>query len=128
VNRAMLQVYTAGAFSENAHGTISDNIGEAADVADAIYLAGAWPVCPHTMGERFAGIWEQQRCLDGTLEQMRRCDAVVMVANWEHSQGATAELAEANRLGMPIFLALPDGSLPPHFFAWLDDKEATVAA
>jgi hypothetical protein len=127
VKRAKLQVYTAGAFSLNAHGTVLDNIGEAADVANAIYQTGAWPICPHTMGERFAGIWEQERCIDGTLEQMRRCDAVVMIANWLHSVGARDEQQEAIRLGMPVFYALPDGSLPQVFLDWLEEMDGVAA-
>lgn len=129
MNRAMLQVYCAGAFSRNPHGTVAENIDAAAKVADAVYSAGAWPVCPHTMGERWAGVWEQQRCLDGTLEQMRRCDAVVMVHNWPHSAGAKHENWVAQfECELPVFYALPDGSLPDEFFAWLEEKDGTVAA
>lgn len=128
MNRAMIQTYVAGSFSANNHGTVAENIDAAAKVANAVYEAGAWPVCPHTMGERFAGVWEQQRCLDGTLEQMRRCDAVVLVANWLHSAGAKAECYDACNRGQPVFNALPDGSLPPEFFAWLDSQKGPVAA
>jgi hypothetical protein len=127
MNRATLQVYTAGSFSTNDHGTVSHNIGEAANVAGALYESGCWPICPHTMGERFAGIWSQPRCIDGTLEQMRRCDAVVMIANWVHSVGARGEQAEAIRLGMPVFYAHEDGSLPQVFLDWLEEMEGVAA-
>ena len=40
--------------------------------------------------------------LDGDLEMLRRCDIVVMLPNWEQSEGATAEHAEAKRCGLEI--------------------------
>lgn len=39
---------------------------------------------------------------------MRRCDAVLMVAGWESSVGATNERDEALRLGMPVFNSLAE--------------------
>jgi hypothetical protein len=128
MNRAMLQVYVAGAHSAPTPEGIKANIDEAAIVAANVYAGGAWPACPHLLGERFVGKWEQQRCLDGTLEWMRRCDAIVMVHNWRQSLGATAEHEEAVRLGMPVFYAsAPEGYLPVEFWDWLKEQEGRAA-
>lgn len=40
--------------------------------------------------------------LEGTLELLRRCDAVLLVPGWEKSSGTRAEIEEAERLGIPV--------------------------
>ena len=44
--------------------------------------------------------------LEGDLEMLRRCDAVLVVPGWEKSSGTRAEIAEANACGIPVFYAL----------------------
>jgi hypothetical protein len=39
---------------------------------------------------------------------MRRCDLVVVVPGWETSGGTLKEIAEAERLGIPVFYWLRD--------------------
>ena len=47
--------------------------------------------------------------LAGTLELMRRCDAVVVIPGWEHSTGTKAEIDEAMRLEIPVFIFGTEG-------------------
>jgi len=42
------------------------------------------------------------------MAEMRTCDAVLMVPGWAQSVGAVAEKAEAERLGIPVFLHVRD--------------------
>jgi hypothetical protein len=49
------------------------------------------------------GVATDEVFLEGTMELLRRCDAVVLVPNWRDSAGAQAEVAEAERLGLPVF-------------------------
>lgn len=46
---------------------------------------------------------------------MRRCDAVLLVGDWwRSSKGTVAEVAEANKLGLPVFECLSE-------FVWGSD-------
>ena len=46
--------------------------------------------------------------LEGDLEMMKRCDAVLMVPGWEKSQGAMIEYKVAINRGLPVFCSLVD--------------------
>jgi hypothetical protein len=78
---------------------------------------GAAALCPHTNTRFFDKTATDKAYLDGTMEMLRRCDAVVMCANFQASQGALAERAEAERLGLPVFYN------PADFAQWLDDAD-----
>lgn len=49
------------------------------------------------------GAATDEQFLAGTLELMRRCDAVILVPGWSTSEGTKAEIAEAMRIGLPMF-------------------------
>lgn len=36
---------------------------------------------------------------------MRRCDAVVLVDGWQYSSGAHAEIKEARKMGLKVYLS-----------------------
>jgi hypothetical protein len=44
--------------------------------------------------------------LDGDLEILRRCDAVMLTHDWRRSEGARAEYEEAVRWKIPTFVTL----------------------
>jgi hypothetical protein len=46
--------------------------------------------------------------LDGDIEILRRCDAVMLTPDWQRSSGARAEVDIAESLGMPVFAVLSD--------------------
>lgn len=99
--------YVAGPFRAPTLAQIQQNIDKARNVAVELAEAGLMPVCVHTMeGLAMHDIQQADRgqfWVDGTLEVMRRCDAVVLVEGWERSQGTLGEIAEARRLGLPIY-------------------------
>jgi len=43
---------------------------------------------------------------EGTLELLRRCDAVLTVRLWGSSKGTKLEIKEAERLNIPVFKKL----------------------
>jgi len=101
-------VYVAGRFRGPTAWAIETNIRRAEEVGFAVSQLGAMPLIPHANTRWFHGEGTEQFWLDGTLELLRRCDAVMMVAGWEQSVGARGEKAEAERLGMPVFTKIED--------------------
>lgn len=98
----MKVIYIAGPFRAPTQWEIAENIRAAERVGMAVIKAGAMPLIPHANTQHSHGSASDQFFLDGTLELMRRCDAVVMVPGWEKSQGSCGEKKEAERLGLPV--------------------------
>lgn len=99
----MLVVYVAGPFRAPTAWGIAENVRAAERVGLAVARAGAMPLIPHANTGNFHGEGDDQLWLDGTMELLRRCDAVVLVPGWQRSSGTKAEVAEAERLGLPVF-------------------------
>lgn len=101
----MRVIYVAGPY-RSSHGVwgIQQNIKAAARVARELWLMGFAPICPHTNTGLMDGPDIPDRTfLDGDLEQMRRCDLVVVLPGWQLSVGTQGEIAEAERIGMTVY-------------------------
>jgi len=98
-------VYCAGRFSAPTREGVEENIKRAVGTALDAAAAGAFPCCPHsnTAHPKFEELQPYPFWIAGTLELLRRCDAILMVPGWEGSSGARGELAEAIELCMPVF-------------------------
>jgi len=96
-------VYVAGPFRGRSSWQMEQNIRRAEELALAVWEAGAACICPHANTRFFQGECEDSVWLDGDLEILFRCDAVLMVPGWENSAGARREKEEADRLGIPVF-------------------------
>jgi hypothetical protein len=69
----------------------------------ALPLVGyCMPVVPHSMTIGLPG-GTPQLWYDGTLELMRRCDAVLAMPNWQQSKGALSEVRVADREEIAVF-------------------------
>lgn len=99
----MIVVFIAGPFRGETAWEVERNIRRAEDLAFEVAVAGAMPLCPHTNTRFFDGTLTDEFWLDGTMELLRRCDAVIMTDDWKRSSGARAEKAEAARIGIPVF-------------------------
>lgn len=99
----MLAVYIAGPYRAKSGWLVELNIRRAEMIAFQVIGAGAVPVCPHTMFRFFNGIKTDEFWINATLELLKRCDAILLLNEWEHSEGSRGERAYALDHNMPIF-------------------------
>lgn len=94
-------VYTAGPY----RGDVLGNILQARKVAIELWEKGYTVICPHmnTAFFDFDCSVDNSVYLAGDLEILERCDAIVMLPNWEQSDGARAELDFAQRMNIPDY-------------------------
>lgn len=85
---------------------IGRNIERARVAAADVWTAGHVAYCPHLNTAFFDGMLPDIVWLDGNLEILRRCDAVLLLDGWENSSGAIAEKCEAERLRIPVSMSL----------------------
>ena len=109
----MKVVYIAGPFRGSNSWEMEQNIRRAEALALEVWRLGAACICPHTNTRFFQGAADDAVWLDGDLEILRRCDAVLMVSGWERSSGSKAEREEAVKVHIPVFL------LPVSLARWL---------
>lgn len=111
--------YVAGPFrakKPGSHWEVAENVRRAERVGFKVAQAGGFPVIPHANTANFEGELDDMFWLDGTLEMLRRCDAVVMAPGWIRSTGAKRERAEALSMGLPVF----------HDFAFTSSRAAAA--
>jgi hypothetical protein len=96
-------IYIAGPYRAPTTWEIDRNIVAARELGAHVARMGAYPVIPHSNTAHFDGLAPDELWLDGTLELLRRCDAVALVEGWGRSSGARGEVREADRRGIPIF-------------------------
>ena len=111
--KKMAVVYIAGPFRARTSWGIAENIRAAERLGLEVAKLGMMPLIPHANTAHFQGELPDKFFLDGTMELLRRCDAVMLTPNWATSSGARDEADEAERLGIPVFVNVFD--LAKHF-------------
>jgi len=121
----MKVIYIAGKYRAKHPYLIQENIDKAKEVAKQVWAAGHVAICPHLNSINFEGLNTEQHFIDGTLELMRRCDAVLLVPGWKLSEGTLGEIKEAKRLEIPVFKeldecfkSLSDSNFKNNTFGW----------
>jgi hypothetical protein len=110
----MKVIYVAGPFrSANSDGTqnawgIQLNIMAAMALALEVWRLGHAAICPHANTMFYQGAAADHLWLDGDLEILRRCDAVLVTTDWKRSSGARAEVEQARQAGQPVFSSLEE--------------------
>ena len=99
----MRVIYIAGPYRAATPLEVERNIRVAENMMLCVVGLGLAPLCPHTMTRYLDGSGTDEYWLAATMELMRRCDAVVTCGDWAQSVGTRGELAEARRLGLPIY-------------------------
>ena len=106
-----MRVYIAGPYSK---GDVMMNIREAIFAADWVWAAGHFPFLPH-----LTGFWQAisphpyEKWLALDFEWIAACHALIRLPG--DSSGADREVAEANRLAIPVFFGVPE------FITWARD-------
>jgi len=101
----MRVAYVSGPYrSKQGINGVYQHIQLAREVAVRLWRYGYAVLCPHLNSALMDGIVSDLSFLEADLEMLRRCDLVVMVPGWQHSEGACAEREEALRLGMPVWV------------------------
>ena len=96
-------IYIAGPFRGANAWDIEQNIRRAEELALSVWRLGAAAICPHTNTRFFQGAAPDAVWLEGDLEILRRCDAVMLTADWRGSSGAVREFEVAQDAGIPTF-------------------------
>lgn len=91
-------VYVAGPYS----GDVEKNIEKARQVAWAIWACGYPCICPHLNTAHFDHAASYNVFMEGYLKILARCDAVIMLPDWQKSNGAMKEHQLALELAIPI--------------------------
>ena len=99
----MRVIYVAGPFRGKNAWEVEKNIRRAEEWSFKLAEAGWMFMCPHTNTRFFDGTQTDKFWLEGTLELMRRCDAVFVCEGYENSSGTLGEIEEAEKLGLPVF-------------------------
>ena len=96
-------IYVAGPFRGKNAWEVEKNIRKAEEWSFELAKKGWMFICPHTNARFFDGTQTDEFWLEGTLELMRRCDAVFVCHGYKDSSGTLGEIKEAEKLGIPIF-------------------------
>lgn len=113
----MKVVFIRGPFRAANAWEVEQNIRRAEALGFEVAKLGAMPMIPHTNTRFFDGTLTDEFWLEGTMELLRRSDAVMSVRGCEKSSGSAAEGVEAKRIGLPVFSDL--GQLA----AWLEAEK-----
>lgn len=120
----MKVVYVAGPFRADNAWEVECNIRRAEEASLRVWRTGlAAALCPHTNTRFFQGAAPDRVWIEGTLELLRRCDAMLVLPTAEKSTGTQGEIAEAERLGIKVF------RYEECLIAWLkaEDQKKTIS-
>jgi len=101
-------IYIAGKYRDKHEWNVVQNIRKAEALAIKVWKKGMVALCPHKNTSLMGGACLDNVWMDGDLELLRRCDAVLLVDNWKESPGAGDEVTFAMMLGIPIFASFDE--------------------
>lgn len=96
-------VYVAGPYTANNAWAIEQNVRNAELAGLYVVECDAMPIIPHANTRFFHGLKTPDFWYEGTLELLRRSDAILLFTGYEKSRGAMEEHREAVDLGLQIF-------------------------
>ena len=99
-------IYIAGPYRSDSLWGVYQNIRHAEEIAIKLWRGGWAVLCPHLNTQLFDVVCEDIPTtvwLNGGLEMLERCDAIMMLRGWETSTGASLELQLAVKGKKEIF-------------------------
>lgn len=98
-------VYVAGPYFASTYDGIGHNIARAEQEAIWLWNNGYAAFCPHLNTAHFeVKAHAPESAYRGfDLRMLASCDALLVCEGWENSSGTKAEIAEAQRLGIPVY-------------------------
>jgi len=105
MNKRLSLAYLAGPYRGPGANDVWENICSARAAARGLWKKGYAVICPHTNNIFMEGDdLSHEDFMAGDLEIISRCDIIVMMPNWECSEGSCIERSRAIELGMPVYL------------------------
>lgn len=101
-------VYIAGPYRGANNYEIHRNVCAAEEHAFAVWKMGAVALCPHLNTANFQFALPDEDFLQGDLELLSRCDAMLATGRWFASKGTVNEINFANSRGIPVFYHVND--------------------
>jgi hypothetical protein len=97
-------IYVAGAYRADGWNDVYENIHHARAEARKLWLKNWVVICPHANTFLMDGPdIDPKTFIEGDLVIVERCDAIMMLDGWEHSEGSQEEYCRAMELEMPIY-------------------------
>jgi nucleoside 2-deoxyribosyltransferase len=100
-------VYLAGPLRPKRDQTLEGNIQKACYVTLQLWHQGYTVICPHANSNLPYSLavkaCSDERWLAGDLEILERCDAVIVLPEWEYSTGTLGEIAHAIDKNIPVY-------------------------
>lgn len=95
-------VYVAGPYRSDSEWGVIQNIRSAEQLALEVWRLGCVAICPHKNTAGFGGALPDTVWLEGDIDILARCDALICVEGWQKSIGATGEVEFALEHSIPV--------------------------
>ncbi len=96
-------IYVCGPYRDPNERGVVENIRAAEAVAIRLWQIGCAAICPHMNTALMGGVVPDDVFIDGDLNILERCDAVLTLRGWQGSVGSRAEVAYARHKGVLVF-------------------------
>ena len=101
--------YIAGPYRAATESGVKENIDAAWYMASMVVKHagkhGWFPVTPHLNSQFMGGLADDDYWIEGDLQILKHCNAVLLLPNWDTSRGTLREKEFAKARGIPIFLS-----------------------